>query len=55
MFNLIYTSKAIKLFNEMELLAILEESRRWNSANTITGMLLYIEGYFVNQYGGRFI
>ena len=54
-YYLIYISKAVKLMKDEDLLAILEESRSWNVAHGITGMLLYTEGRFIQQTEGRFM
>jgi len=40
---------------EDDLAQILEESKTWNEAHGLTGMLLYIEGEFLKYNGGRFI
>lgn len=54
-FYLMYTSKAVKLMNQTELSFLLEQSRRNNIAANLTGMLLYMEGRFMNSVNGRFI
>lgn len=49
--------------SDQELVAILEESKKWNSTHGITGMLLYVTGNFwksikhelVSRKGGRFV
>jgi hypothetical protein len=38
-----------------ELAALLNESRTWNNDHGITGMLLYVEGRFIEQNEGRFM
>lgn len=63
LFHLIYLSKATRLMSEKDLLEILNESRDWNTAHGITGLLLYVEGNFLttgkqNLYaspGGKFM
>ncbi len=54
-FSLIYFSKANKLMKDEDLLPILEVSQTWNKGHGITGMLLYMQGRFLNQIEGRFI
>lgn len=49
---LIYLSTAAELLNQEQLLQILKTSRKNNSANHITGMLLYGEGTFVQVLEG---
>jgi len=44
MYNIIYYSKATQLMLEGDLELLLEESRAWNAAHGITGLLAYIEG-----------
>ena len=48
-YYLIYVSTADHLMSGDELLQILEQSRAWNKAHGITGMLIYIEGQFVHK------
>lgn len=55
LFYLIYISKAAKLMQEEDLINLLEQSRTWNKAHDITGMLLYVEGRFLSQLEGRFV
>jgi hypothetical protein len=55
LYYLIYISKAKKLMQEDELIALLNESRNWNSDHELTGMLLYVEGRFIEQNEGRFM
>jgi len=60
---LIYVSTANHLMSESELMNILEESRRWNLDHDLTGMLIYIQGLFIQtgplqlqqQITGRFM
>src|SRR3954468_16894005 len=54
-FYLIYISKAKRLMQEDELVALLNESRNWNNDHGLTGMLLYVEGRFIEQNEGRFM
>lgn len=44
MYSIIYYSKATHLMQEGDLELLLEESRAWNAAHGITGLLAYIEG-----------
>jgi hypothetical protein len=44
LYTILYTSHAIKAFNNMELTEIVNESRIWNHAHDITGCLAYVEG-----------
>ncbi|WP_288902559.1 BLUF domain-containing protein [uncultured Sneathiella sp.] len=53
MHYLVYVSTARHLMNEAELMAILEKSRSRNTADNITGMLLYKEGSFMQVLEGR--
>lgn len=62
-FYLIYISKAKKLMSDPELLGLLDQARKGNSKRNITGILLYIQGIFLNpvkdksvpESEGRFI
>jgi hypothetical protein len=55
-YSLIYFSKATKPMQDEDLLPLLEESRSWNLAHGITGMLLYIAGETGSlEQGGRFM
>lgn len=47
MINLIYTSSAVELFREDELVELLKTSRDNNRRRGITGMLLYNDGNFL--------
>jgi hypothetical protein len=53
MHYLVYVSTARHLMNEAELMAILETSRTRNTANHITGMLLYKDGSFMQVLEGK--
>jgi hypothetical protein len=48
---LIYVSMADHLMSEKELSEILDWSRDWNTEHNLTGMLIYIEGLFINTEG----
>lgn len=54
-FYLVYTSLSAKLMDKSALLALLEQSRRNNAHFNLTGMLLYMEGRFINKKVGRFV
>ena len=53
MYHLVYTSHAVKPFTEEALLDLLKEARTFNKSNAITGMLLYLEGKFIQVLEGR--
>jgi hypothetical protein len=46
-----YVSMADHLMSEDELSEILNWSRKWNAEHNLTGMLIYIEGLFINTEG----
>lgn len=52
MINLIYTSSAVELFREDELVELLKISRDNNRRRGITGMLLYNDGNFLQVLEG---
>lgn len=51
--SLIYVSYASQSMSDDELKPILEVSRRNNTANGITGMLLYRDGFFIQVLEGE--
>ena len=51
-FSLTYVSSAVQKMNEDELRAIVESSRRNNERLSITGMLLYKDGNFMQTLEG---
>jgi hypothetical protein len=51
--QLVYLSSATSLYDQDELLRILQVSRRNNSANNITGLLLYHEGNIIQFLEGE--
>ena len=53
MYYMIYISTATKLMTEEELTSLLETARHNNSANNITGMLLYSNGTFMQVLEGK--
>ncbi len=53
MYELIYVSSAIKKLSEEELNSLLVQSRQWNIAHSITGILLYIDGDFLQVLEGK--
>jgi hypothetical protein len=54
-FYLIYTSISSQLMAEAELAVLLEQSWQHNAGCELTGMLLYMEGRFINKLEGRFM
>jgi hypothetical protein len=50
---LVYVSTAKRLMNDQELLDILIKSRSENNAHSITGMLLYSQGTFIQVLEGE--
>lgn len=53
MYELIYMSSATKYLSEEEINALLVQARHFNINNDITGVLLYIEGDFLQVLEGR--
>lgn len=53
MFHLVYTSYAVNPFSEAELVGLLKQSRAFNKEHGITGMLLYIQGKFMQVLEGK--
>ena len=53
MYELIYVSSAIIILSEEELNAILVHSCQYNIAHSITGILLYIDGDFLQVLEGK--
>ncbi len=53
MYHLVYTSHATKEFAEHDLIELLKECRVSNKENGITGMLLYLEGKFIQVLEGE--
>lgn len=52
LFSLVYTSNAAKVFSDEELSDLLAESRKANQDASITGLLLYRNGRFVQFLEG---
>lgn len=50
--QIVYYSTALRLFSDEELLAMLEPARATNSKAGVTGMLLYVDGNFVQALEG---
>ncbi len=50
---LVYISSATKLFDETELVELLQKARKNNVRNGITGMLLYSNGNFIQVIEGE--
>ena len=53
MYEIIYMSSATKKLNEEEINSLLVKSRHYNIENNITGVLLYIEGDFLQVLEGK--
>lgn len=53
MYNIIYISTAMQLFDEYELTILLDECREYNGQQGITGMLLYADGTFIQVLEGE--
>lgn len=53
MYHLVYTSHAIKPFTEGELLDLLRQSRDRNEKLSISGILLYVQGKFMQVLEGK--
>lgn len=51
-FQLLYISTASSLMSESKLAELLNEAREFNLAHNITGMLLYLDGNFVQVLEG---
>ena len=53
MYHLVYTSHAVRPLSEPELLDLLRQSRDRNKEFNISGILLYVEGKFMQVLEGR--
>jgi len=53
MYHLVYTSHAVEPLNQKELVDLLRESRTFNRQHHITGMLLYLNGKFIQILEGK--
>ncbi len=53
MYHLVYTSHATRPFGESDLIDLLQECRAFNRQHGITGMLLYIQGKFIQVLEGQ--
>ena len=53
MYELLYTSLAVKVFSDDELLDLLSASRANNTRREITGMLVHVNGEFVQLLEGE--
>ncbi len=53
MFNLVYRSKANPVFNQSQILEMLESARNSNKEKGITGCLLYYQGEFIQYLEGN--
>ena len=52
MYHLVYTSHASRHFKEEDLVSLLKECRAFNKEHDITGMLLHIQGKFIQVLEG---
>jgi hypothetical protein len=52
MHQFVYVSSAINLFSDAQLAELLEVSRRRNTANNVTGLLIYAHGNFIQLLEG---
>ncbi len=52
MYHLVYTSHATNPFTEMSLLQLLDQSRVFNKQHDISGILLYLQGKFIQVLEG---
>lgn len=50
--SIIYVSSAVNPFNDAELEEVLVDARNFNSANSLTGVLLYADGNFMQCLEG---
>ena len=55
LYNLIYFSHSVISMHTKDMNPILVQSRKRNSAQGITGMLVYVEGIFDDHTEGRFL
>ena len=53
MYHLVYTSHAVEPFSQEYLIDLLRESRSVNRQHQITGMLLYLNGKFIQILEGK--
>ncbi|NOS90511.1 MAG: BLUF domain-containing protein [Cyclobacteriaceae bacterium] len=53
MYHLVYTSLAANLFSEEDLVRLLEKSRTSNKEQAVSGMLLYLQGKFIQVLEGE--
>jgi len=51
--QVVYASSATIVFNEESLNALLEKARKLNSRNNITGVLIHMEGSFIQLLEGK--
>lgn len=52
MYHLVYTSYGSQPFSESDLIQLLNQSNTWNKTKEITGMLLYLQGKFIQVLEG---
>lgn len=53
MYHLVYTSYAVDPFLEEDLIQLLKKSRTYNKQNYISGILLYLNGKFIQVLEGK--
>ena len=53
MYHLVYTSVAGDLVSDADLIQLLEQSRNSNKKTEVTGILLYIQGKFIQVLEGE--
>jgi Sensors of blue-light using FAD len=53
MYHLVYTSHAIKPFTDEELFNLLRQSRERNKEFSVSGILLYVQGKFMQVLEGK--
>ena len=53
MFHVIYISKAIQPFSQVELTELLSKARQRNTQRLLTGLLLYADGCFMQLLEGK--
>jgi len=52
MYHLVYTSHATREFSEADLIDLLKQCKSFNEQHNITGMLLYLQGKFIQVLEG---
>ena len=52
MFHIVYTSHATQAFDQLQLVDLLKQSRKYNRLWDVTGILLYLDGKFIQVLEG---